>query len=261
MSTDLDLSVCVVTRNQAKSALAMLHSLYDNADPVAFEAIVVDNHSQDDTVEQIAREYPQAILYENPEQESFIKAQNRAMRLARGRYIALLADDAIIQPKCLLRLLTFLDHNPEVGIAGPKMIDPATGTIQRSARSFPSLLTMLFATPFLCRLFPRSPWRRKYLLTDWDHNCTREVDWVIGSCQIIRREVLEEIGLPDEGFLGFYEDADYCRRARKTGWHIYFVHDAVIRYCLPPVATDARPDANPLASAIRYLLKRWFNAN
>lgn len=261
MDIELDLSVCVVTRNRGKDVLALLHSLYETADPIAFEAIVVDNHSQDDTPELVAREYPQVLLYENTVEEPFAKAQNRAIRLAKGRYIALVADGAVIQPHCLARLLAFLDDNPAVGIAGPKIINPATGAVQPSARSFPSLLSMLSTTTSQKAMFSSSPWMRKYLLTKWDRTSTREVDWIVGNCQIIRREVLEEIGLPDEGFLGLYEDADYCRRARKCGWHIYYVHDAVIHCCLPPFGTDPKSKANPSASAIRYLLKRWFNAN
>ena len=168
MDIDLDLSVCVVTRNRAESILTLLHSLHDYADPVAFEAIVVDNHSEDDTAESVVREYPEIILYENPAQEPFIKARNRAIELARGRYVALIAENAVIQPQCLLRLLSFLDKNPEVGIAGPKMIDPDSGVIQASGRSFPTVLSLLFTTFSRIRLFSNSFWIQKYLLQNWD---------------------------------------------------------------------------------------------
>ncbi len=265
MDTSLDLSVCVATRNRAENVLAMLRSLYLTADPVSFETIVVVNDSQDETAELIASGYPGALLYENTVQEPLVKAQNRAIRLARGRYIALVSDTVLLEAACLLRLLSFLDKNPEAGIAGPKIIDPASGDVLPSARRFPTFLTMLDAAFLQEPLLSESPRMRKHLLKDWDHNSTREVDWLAGDFQIIRREVLEEIGLPDEGFLGMFADADYCRRARKTGWHIYYVHDAMISCPLTDTAFESKPKKdirlNPVACAVRYLLKGLFKTN
>jgi len=264
MDISLDLSVCVVTRNRAESVLALLRSLYQTADPVSFEAIVVANHSQDETAELVASEYPGVILYENTVHEPFIKAQNRAINLARGRYVSLIADTFLLEAGCLLRLLSFLDKTPEAGIAGPKIIDPASGDVLPSARNFPTLLPLLYAAFSLGPTLSKSPWMRKYLLQDWDHSNTREIGWLIGDFQIIRREVIDDIGLPDEGFPGMFADTDYCRRARKRGWHIYYVHDAVASCPLPNAGfTAARDDAHrsPVACAVRYALKRLFNSS
>lgn len=260
MNIELDLSVCIVTRNRPDIIKRFLASLHETADPVAFEAIVVDNHSTDGTADMIAAQFPNVLLYENSRQEPVVMAGNRAMRIAGGRYISLWDDDIIIQAESLHRIIRFMDAHPDIGIAGPRIIN-ANGAVQPSTRMWPTFFSMLFLHTAVGRIFPDFPLLNKHLMLNWDHLTTDEVDWLAGSCLFIRREVVEEIGMPDEEFISSYEDADYCLRARRAGWHIHYLHDAVIVHDQParyfPCHAPHTPKPNLLGDISRFMLKKW----
>jgi GT2 family glycosyltransferase len=121
-----------------------------------------------------------------------------------------------------------MDKNPHVGIRGPRMISPE-GEIQFSARSFPSYLTSISSgQSILNRVFPKNPWSGKYLLKNLDRNQTHPVDWVSGSGLLTKREVLEKIGLLDERFFMYAEDVDFCYRAKKAGYLVYYFPDCLV---------------------------------
>ena len=227
-----DLSVCVLTCNSADHVLNFLRSLYDTAPPVSIETIVVDNNSGDETVDVITRTFPQVKVYENQTQELPTTAGNRALRIAAGRYISLMDHDVIIQPECIRRMIDFMDNVPDIGIAGPK-ITTLDGSVEPSAGKFQIPLSFFFRNTFSNTLFSGSDLAEKLLIPTWDLNKTREVDWLTGTCIVIRRETLEDVGLLDEGFPWLFEDLDYCSRAFKAGWHTFFIHDAEIVHCGP----------------------------
>ena len=120
-----------------------------------------------------------------------------------------------------------MENNINVGIVGPKLLNN-NGKIQESARSFPTLLSILWRGTFLHKMFPNANLYRKYLLANFDHSQIKEVDWVIGACQIIRKQVFEKIGLLDEKYFFGYEDIDFCRRAKKAGWKTVYWPDSEI---------------------------------
>ena len=225
-----DLSICVLTCNSADHVLNFLRSLYDTAPPVSIETIVVDNNSQDETADVITRTFPQVKVYENRTQEPPTTARNRALRIATGRYISLMDHDVITQPECLLRMIDFMDNVPDTGIAGPK-ITTLDGSVEPSAGKFQIPLSFFLWNTFPKKLSYGSDLAGKLLIPTWDLNKTREVDWLTGTCIVIRRETLEDVGLLDEGFPWLFEDLDYCRRAFKAGWHTFFIHDAEIVHC------------------------------
>ncbi|MCK5324269.1 MAG: glycosyltransferase family 2 protein [Desulfobulbaceae bacterium] len=227
-----DLSVCVLTRNSADHILNFLRSLYNTANPVSIETIVVDNGSQDETVDMITSTFPQVKVYENRVREPPTIAGNRALRIAAGRYISLMDHDVIIQPECILRMIDFMDNTPDTGIAGPK-ITTLDGAVEPSAGKFHAALWFFSQEMFLGMLFPGSKWAGKHFIPTWDLNTTREIDWLVGTCIVIRRETLDDVGLLDEGFPWLFEDLDYCSRAYKAGWHTFYIHDAEIVHCGP----------------------------
>ena len=266
-----DLSVCVVTRNNSASIKNHLQSLIDTAAPVSFEAIVVDNHSEDATTAMLAREFPHIKIYENTLTEPMPRARNRALRLAGGRYISVWDDDTVFHPGCLKLLIDFMDKTPDAGIVGPKVLDH-DGLVEPSSRTFPTLLTVLMQLTGLSAFFPEATCLQKHLMTDWNHNTSREVDWLVGAGLVIRKEVIAEVGVFDEGFAGILDDADYCQRAGKAGWHMHYIHNATITHHNPSRYTPhlntekTTPDfpgrnVNSRvisgASAVRFLRKKW----
>ncbi|MGQ9524722.1 MAG: glycosyltransferase family 2 protein [Armatimonadota bacterium] len=197
----------------------------------AIEVIVVDNASADGSAEMVAEQHPWAKLIRSERNLGFSAGNNIGIRAATGRYVMLLNPDTLVHPGALRTLVEFADSHPEAGIIGPRLLN-ADGSIQYSCRSFPTLATGFFRNTFLGRLFPRNRFNRQYLLTDWDHSAVREVDWVSGAAMMIRRQVLDQIGLLDEGFFMYCEDVDICYRAHQAGWKVMYCPDAVITHMI-----------------------------
>lgn len=216
-----DLSVCIVSWNVRGDLAEGLDALY--ADPVAaaWQVIVADNASDDGTVEMLAGRYPQVEVIANTTNLGFAAGCNQGMRLARGRYVLLLNPDTIVPAGALAQLVIFADQHPDAGIIGPKLLN-ADGSLQFSARSFPTITAALFRNTILGRLLPKTGSVRAYLLADWDHSTVRNVDWVSGACMLIRRELVEDIGYLDAEFFWGSEDVDYCWRAHKAGWDVLY---------------------------------------
>lgn len=223
----LDLSICIPTL-QAKDFLRdCLHSIYAHTH-CSFEIIVVDNASRDGTLEMLRDEFPDVRVIANDTNVGFAQAINQALRVSQGRYALLLNNDTVILPDALDRLVAFADMHPEIGICGPKILN-RDGTLQKQCRRS-------YATPWdlfcyfsgLSTLFPRSPLFARYLMTYRDENETHPADAVSGACMLIRRAVIEQIGLLDERFFAYQEDTDYCFRAKRAGWQIYYYPDAQI---------------------------------
>lgn len=260
-----DITFCVVAGNRAAALRSCLQSLYDTAGPISIEVIVVDMSDGKGCEDVVSRDFPQAVLFDLNGREPLPKARNRAMRLATGRYVALWDYDIMACRESIHRLVGFMDDNPIVGIAGPKVVN-VEGLAEASARRWHTLLTLLYGNMPLASLLPYPFLEEKHLMRDWDHGSTRKVDWLVGSCWLVRREAIEEIGLLDEGFTCGYDDVEYCRRAARSGWHVFYVHDAQVvhhntaRYGFSPLSTadwDEKSAALRWGCALRYLWKKW----
>jgi hypothetical protein len=225
---NIDLSICIVTRNAKALLQDCLNSIYENTNDISFEIIVVDNNSQDSTVKMLRQEFPKVQLIVNDHNAGFSVPCNQALKISRGRYVLLLNNDTIVLPKVLVHLIGFMDTHPEAGIAGPKVLN-RDGTMQKQCRRSFAPPWDLFCYFFgLSTLFPRSRLFARYLVTYEDENACHTVDSVSGSCMLIRREVMNKIGLLDERFFAYQEDTDYCFRANKAGWKIYYCPNAQI---------------------------------
>ena len=219
----MDLSIVIPHLNKMASLAKCLSSIPSAAGTLSHEIIVVDNGSVDGSRERVNRDFPKAVLLQNKTNEGFGRAVNHGLRIAQGRYLLCLNNDTLLSPLSLERLVAFMEGQPEAGIAGGKILN-RDGSLQLSARSFPGIETAFFnRSGFLTRLFPKNPFSRRYLLSDWDHNSPKEVDWVSGSFFLIRRSLIEKIGLFDERFFLYCEDVDYCRRAKEAGYRVYYV--------------------------------------
>lgn len=194
----------------------------------SYEIIVVDNGSQDGSAEMVKLRYPRTSLIATNHNLGFSRAQNQALGLSRGRYILMLNPDArIVETNALAKLVAFADSEPKVGVIGLRVLNN-DGSLQFSARRFPTLRAGLFRNTFLGRLFPKNKYVAQYLMADWDHNEVRDVDWVSGAAMAIRREALEQIGPLDERFFMYCEDVDFCYRAHQNGWRVcYFPQSTV----------------------------------
>ena len=154
----------------------------------------------------------------------FAKANNQGFSLSRGRYLLLLNPDTIVKNGATEELISFMDAHLEAGVAGPQLLN-SDGSKQNSIANFPSLATELLNKSLLRRLFPkRFPGKER------DYTEPLEVDSVIGACMIVRREVIEPVGLLDEDYFLFLEETDWCYRIKRAGWKIYHLPQVEISH-------------------------------
>jgi GT2 family glycosyltransferase len=195
---------------------------------MAFEVIVVDNASKDGTREMIAKDFPDIRYLYNPQNTGFTRGNNQGIRISRGKYVLLLNSDTKVVDNALSRMVQFMEDNPDCGIMGCKLLNP-DGSIQYSCRRFPSYQTAFFNRySILTRLFPQNRFSQSYLMSSFDHNQTREVDWVSGAALLARRKAFEEVGILDETFTSYSEDVDWCYRMHEAGWRVCFYPEARI---------------------------------
>jgi len=225
-----ELSVVIVNYKSRTALLECLGSLEVDGGGIARETVVVDNESGDGTVAALERSFPRVRTIANQENVGFARAVNQGIAATTGDYVLLVNPDCFIERGSIAAMLGYLRSHPRTGVVGPRMIG-RDGRLQYSARGFPDHLTFLFNRySLLTRLFPRNPWTRRYLLSDWDHVSVRPVDWLSGACLMVRRAAIDEVGRMDEAFFMFNEDVDWCRRMKSAGWDIVYVPEAVVRH-------------------------------
>jgi GT2 family glycosyltransferase len=228
--SEVRLSICIVTYRSRPFLERCLESVFANPAAGGFEVIVVDNQSEDGTVEMLQEGYPQVALVRNPANLGYTAPMNQALRLGQGDFLLQLNPDTLVPPGALDRLLAFMDIHPKAGICGPKVLNP-DGSMQAQCRRGESRpLAVISYFLGLHRLFPKSKALGGYLLNYLDEDETGEVAGVSGSCMLVRRELMEEIGYLDEQFFAYQEDADYCFRARRAGWKVFYVPEAQITH-------------------------------
>jgi GT2 family glycosyltransferase len=228
LQAKLDLSIVIVNYNVKMLLRRCLESIFDYQRELDFEVIVIDNNSDDQSPEMLKEKFSRVKLLENKQNLGFSAACNQGIKQSRGRYILLLNPDTEFASGGVTEMIKFMDANPPVGICGPRMIDPHRRVLF-SCRSFPSYLTAISsAQSLLNRLFPQNPLSRKYLLKNLNRSEKKEVDWVSGSCLLTKREVFEKIGPLDELFFMYVEDVDFCYRAKKSGFGVYYFPKVVV---------------------------------
>ena len=152
----------------------------------------------------------------------FARPINQALRASQGNYMLALNPDTIILPGAINELVQYLEAHPDVGICGPKVLN-RNGTLQKACRRGVSRPWAAFSYfSGLSSLFPHSKFFGGYLLNYLDEDEVHEVDGISGSCMLIRRQVVQQIGYLDERFFAYQEDADYCFQAKKAGWKIVY---------------------------------------
>lgn len=224
----MKLSVIIVNYNVKEYLKNLLYSLDKAAAGIKYEVIVVDNASDDGSVELLKEKFPSVKLIVNEKNLGFGKANNIGLALSKGEFILLINPDTIIQEDTLTKMFSFLESNDKAGLAGCKILNP-DGTLQLACRrSFPGPWTSFCKVTGLSNLFPDSRFFARYNLTYLDENKSYEVDAISGSFMMMRREVYEKVGGFDEQFFMYGEDLDLCYRVQKAGFKNFYVHDTQI---------------------------------
>jgi len=251
-----ELSICIVNWNTAALLKECLQSIYQHPPSMPFEVIVVDNGSRDGSVAMVQREFPQARVLAQTENLGFARANNLAFAHAKGAFLLLLNSDTVVPPGAIDALWRFAQQHPRAGIVGPRIQSP-DGKLQYSCRAFPTLTILLWRALYLDKLLPHNRWAGANYQTFAGYDRAREVDWLQGSCLLVRREVLDTVGGLDSGFFMYAEDMDWCYRARRAGWHVWYTPEATIVH-YGGQSSQQRPAAMLIAyyqSLLRYFDK------
>jgi len=220
---DVQLSIIIVNFNVRDFLSQTLRSVKKATQSIPSEIIVVDNHSSDGSAEIVEREFPDVVLLKNAENVGFARANNQALKRAKGTYLVLLNPDTIVQEDTFQTLIRFFENHPDAGMVGCKILNP-DGTLQLACRrSFPTPWVAFTKLVGLGKLFPRSKYFGRYNLTYLDPEKTTEVDAISGSFMMLRREVYRQVGPLDERFFMYGEDLDWCYRVKQAQWKIYYV--------------------------------------
>jgi GT2 family glycosyltransferase len=227
----LDLSIIIVNYNVKEFLQNLLHSIEKASSNISKEIIVVDNASDDGSVEVIKEKFSSVILIENKINSGFGKANNQGLAIAKGKYILFINPDCIVSEDTFDKMISFFEENSECGLAGCKILN-SDGTLQLACRrSFPGPWTSFTKVTGLSNLFPKSRIFARYNLTYLDENKTYEVDALSGSFMMMRKDVYEKVGGFDEQFFMYGEDLDLCYRVQKAGHKVFYVHSTqVIHY-------------------------------
>lgn len=203
----MDISVIIVSYNTSDLTVACLKSVFASQ-RVSYEVFVVDNASKDGSVAAIQQNFPAVTLIANEKNRGFGAANNQALRVCSGRYVIFLNPDTTVEPESFFLMASYMDTHPEIGLAGPKVLNP-DGTRQDSVSY-------------------RYPGHR-YGSVDLGV-LPGNIACVLGACQIASANLLHEIGGFDEDFFLYGEDQDICLRIRKRGLEIGFIDKAVIMH-------------------------------
>jgi len=223
----IDVSVIIVAYNTRQLVYNCLKSIYDQTRDITFEVIYVDNASKDGTVEMVASEFPRVRIIKNNENKGFIIANNHGIEISKGRYLLLLNSDTIVLDNAIAKTTWFADAHPEAAVVGCKVLNPDR-TLQRTCFMYPSALNMFLSATYLYKIFPRSRFFGRELMTWWDLNDVREVETICGCFSLIRRKAIEQVGLMDKRYFFYGDDPDWCYRFKKHGWRVIFTPEAQI---------------------------------
>jgi len=225
------LDIVIVNYNSTDHLLRCLRSVYDSLYGLPAEIFVQDNASKDN-IDRVTSMFPEVKLSKNIHNVGFAKAVNNALKQGSAPYVVLLNPDTYVGGDFIKSAVRHMEENPDVGILGPKILNE-DGSVQGSARRFPTLLTSLFGrNTLLTKIFPNNRISRANILTtSSDGISAMELDWVSGACMVVRRNALIDVGYLDERFFMYWEDADWCRRMWRKGWKVvYFPKTFVIHY-------------------------------
>ncbi|MBK5400973.1 glycosyltransferase family 2 protein [Pseudomonas sp. TH39(2020)] len=243
VSTPLD--VLVVNYNTAELLQPMFDALRQSNSVDRTRYLVVDNASVDNSLECLATICPEALQLANENNVGFGRANNQLVEHLQGKYALLLNTDAFVAADTLSKTLDYMETHPDCGVLGVRLVG-REGDLQPSCRYFPTPLNVFLSHTGLDRFFPVV---KRVDDMAWDHASVRECDWVPGCYYLIRREVIDQVGLFDPRYFLYFEEIDHCKRVKQAGWKVvYYPHTTVVH-----IGGESAKSVDKLNAASRQL--------
>jgi len=214
-----DLSIILVCWNNKDYLEPCLNSLYDSKLQYSFDVVVVDNGSTDGSQQMLREKFPQVKIIQNDHNVGLGKASNQGIEATSGRHVLLLNNDTIVNGPSLDSMVRFLDDNSNTGAVGGKLLNP-DGSVQSCYNDFPSLKEEFLIATRLGELF----WEGYPGKIKGDE--IMSVSWMGSACLMLRRSALDEVGLLDEEYFIYGDEADLQYRLKKSGWDLFYLPEA-----------------------------------
>lgn len=228
----IDLSIVVVSYNTKDLTVQAAKSVVENvASNISYEIIVVDNASEDDSVEalkKLAREIKQLTVIASKENLGFSGGNNLGIKDAKGRYVLFLNSDTVVPKKTLEYMLRFMDEHKDAGAATCFVRIPSGALDDAAHRGFPTPWNAICHFSGIAKIFPKSNLFNGYHLGWRDLDKTHEIDALAGAFMIVRREAGDQVEWWDNDYFFYGEDIDFCYMLKQHGWKIYFVPEVEI---------------------------------
>jgi GT2 family glycosyltransferase len=225
MFTKPDISIIITSYNTSDILKSCIKSIYKSIDAITYEIICVDDNSDDGSADMVRNNFPEVQLIKNKENLGYAKSNNIGIRISKGRYIVLLNADTEIERRAFDLMAGFMDRTAGAGACSPKLLNP-DGSIQHCIRSFPSIFGVLCQSLGLHRLFPNNLITNRYYMKHLNYNQIIEAESIGTTCYMVKREVVEEIGLLDEAFFMYCVDLDLNKRIGLAGYKIFYLPEA-----------------------------------
>lgn len=215
----MDLSIIIVSWNVKNKLRENLKAIFQSEGDLSFEVFVVDNNSHDGPAEMIKNEFPSVKLIANKENLGFAKANNQGIKQARGDFILLLNPDMKVFSDTLVKMVEWMRDNKQAGVAGCHLVDESDNTVKH-VRKFPRLSDQFAIALKLPHIFFKVI--DDYLRVDFDYSESKKVDSIRGGFFMIRKKMIEKIGMLDERYFLWFEEVDYCKRVKNSGGQVWY---------------------------------------
>lgn len=258
----MTLSVIIVNYNVSAFLEQALVSALKAMRGIDGEIFVVDNHSVDNSVEMVKTKFPQVKLIENQDNVGFAKANNQAIRISSGKYVLLLNPDTVVEEDTFEKCISFMDNTPDCGGLGVKMVDGQGRFLPESKRGIPYPKASFYKLFGLSKLFPKSKKFGSYHATYIGEDETHEVEVLAGAFMMLRKSVLDEVGLLDEDYFMYGEDIDLSYRILKGGYkNYYFPQTRIIHYKGESTKKGSLNYVYIFYNAMQIFARKHFSAN
>ncbi len=237
----LDLGIVILNWNTCELLRRCLETVLASEGDFTYKVIVVDNASSDGSVAMVRQQFPSVEVIVSEVNGGYPYGNNLGFRALgyhqKGRvdkdaprYAVLLNPDTEVPPEAFFQMTQFMDANPEIGVAGPKLVLEDGSLDLACRRSFPTPEVSFYRFSGLSKLFPTHPRFGRYNMTFSDPDKEIEVDSVVGAYMQVRREAIADVGLLDETFFMYGEDLDWAYRIKKAGWKVFYHPQVTVKH-------------------------------
>ncbi len=235
MQDSFDVSIIIVNWNAGKYLQETIESLVEKTKNISYELIIVDNNSNRDEesflyIQNVLSKWNNFTFIKADENLGFSKANNIGMSISKGRNLLILNPDVVFSNNIIEILSNYLDNNEEVGMVGPKVLNPDGSFQQPCLRGKPYPKDTLFHIVGLAKVFPKNEYFNGYAMWNVDRDKINECWALSGCCMMLKKSLYEEIGGMDEQFFMYQEETDWGIRTKNVGKKVIYNPNAVVTH-------------------------------